>query len=337
MIGRNLSIGDSFTLLINNESYSPFTINLFNLGGGSAVRTSITTQGISASDYQTCDPLPFLQNGIALANYTIQIRQGGTAVSTTALLAGTNLNDLMTAVGTVTNLQGVQGNFFIRQKAHDPTAGFGYDFVVTTPSITSIRFFSPAPPILIVQVPMSNKGNQSFVTGNPFVLIGGTADINFIQQSEIGNSYRIMGIDVISNQSAQLLEDISYGDKQVDGNRWLASFTPTIDPYQNNSVSLHSVGGNAQIGAAMDNFTINPDSTFSYTTLAATVIPIFPPLNNNGILVPTYARLTFNFVRASEATIKEFNQAVASELLMKFAERKNYLESLKYRKGVFLQ
>jgi hypothetical protein len=63
MIGRNLSIGDSFTLLINNESYSPFTLNLFNLGGGSGVRTSITTQGISASDYQTCDPLTFLVNG----------------------------------------------------------------------------------------------------------------------------------------------------------------------------------------------------------------------------------------------------------------------------------
>jgi hypothetical protein len=330
MIGRNLSIGDSFTLLINNESYSPFTINLFNLGGGSGVRTSITTQGISATDYQTCDPLSGIQFGIALVNFTIQFRQGGTVLKSVNITTGQTLQDMVVASGIVTNIQGQQGNFFIRQKANDPTAGFGYDFGVTCPNVTAIRFTGG----FNTQVALFNKGNQSFVTDNPFVLIGGTADINFIQQSEIGNSYRIMGIDVISNQSDQLLEDINYGDKQVDGNRWLASFTPTIDPYQNNSVSLHSVGGNAQIGAAMDNFTINTDSTFSYTTLAATFIPL--PVTGS-LLNPTYARLTFNFVRASEATIKEFNQAVASELLMKFAERKNYLESLKYRKGVFLQ
>jgi hypothetical protein len=337
MIGRNLSINDSFTLLINNESYSPFTINLFNLGGGTSVRTSITTQGISASDYQTCDPLTFLVNGVATSNYTIQIRQGATTLTTVALLAGTNLNNLMAAVGVVTNVQGLQGRFFIRQKANDPTAGLGYDYVVTTPNVTQIRFFVPAPPAINQVITLTNKGNQSFVTDNPFVLISGTTDINFIQQSEIGNSYRIMGVDVISNVTEQLLEDVNYGDKQVDGNRWSASFTPTIDPYQNNSVSLHAIGGNSQVGAPMDNFTINTDTTFSYTTLAATIIPKFPPVNNDGTLVPTFSRLTFNYVRASEATIKEFNQAIANELLMKFAQEKKYLDSLKYRKGVFLQ
>jgi hypothetical protein len=129
-----------------------------------------------------------------------------------------------------------------------------------------------------------------------------------------------MGVDVITNNQDQLLQDINYGSRGVNGNVWGASFTPTIDPYQNNSVSLHAIGSSTPIGEAMDNFTITTDTTFSYT-----------------ILGNTFSRLTFNYVRASEANMNLFNQAVASELLMKFAQEKKYLESLKYRKGVFLQ
>ena len=112
---------------------------------------------------------------------------------------------------------------------------------------------------------------------------------------------------------------MNYGNREADGNIWQSSYTPVIDPYQENAVSLHAIGATA-IGSPMDDFTINTDTTFSYTVLAT-----------------TYSRLTFNYVKASLAFMRDFNQALATELAIKFMEQKKYLDSLKFRTAVFLQ
>lgn len=309
MIGRNLSIGDSFTLKFANATSSPFTFNLFNQGGGGAQQTSITTASYSAENSFF---ITELSNGVLTVPILFEIAQGLTTLVSIPFVIGQTINDIMTAVNPFSNLQGQSGTISIQQTIGDIT-GQLYDIVVTTPSITKVSFsgLSQYTPSYVT---------TSYVTNNPFITIGGAVSITTIQNSETGNSYRIMGVDIISNNPNQLLEDINYGSKTVDGNRWTASFTPTIDPYQQNAISLHSIGSTSQIGAPMDEFTISTDTTFSYTVLGN-----------------TFSRLTFNYVRASEATIKEFNQAIATELLMKFAAEKKYLDSLKYRKGVFLQ
>jgi hypothetical protein len=309
MIGRNLSIGDSFTLRFANATSSPFTFNLFNQGGGAAQQTSITTATYSAENSFFVTELT---NGVLTAPITFELSQGLTTIVSIPFVIGQTINDIMTAVNPLINLQGQSGTITIQQTVGDIT-GQLYDIAITTPSITKVSFsgLSQYTPSYLT---------TSYVTNNPFITIGGVVAITTIQNSETGNSYRIMGVDIISDNPNQLLEDINYGNKTADGNRWTASFTPTIDPYQNNSVSLHAVGSINSIGAAMDEFTISTDTTFSYTVLGN-----------------TFSRLTFNYVRASEAVIKEFNQAVASELVMKFAAQKRYLASLKYRQGVFLQ
>ena len=309
MIGRNLSIGDSFTLKFANATTTPFTFNLFNQGGGGAQQTSITTGSYSAENSFFVTEL---LNGVLTVPILFEISQGLTTIVSIPFVIGQTINDIMVAVNPLINLQGQSGTITIQQTTGDIT-GQLYDIVVTTPSITKVNFsaLSQYTPSYVT---------TSYVTNNPFITIGGVVSITTIQNSETGNSYRIMGVDVISDNPNQLLEDINYGNKTADGNRWTASFTPTIDPYQENAKSLHAIGSASPIGAPMDEFTISTDTTFSYTVLGN-----------------TFSRLTFNYVRASEATIKEFNQAVASELLLKFAQEKRYLESLKYRKGVFLQ
>jgi hypothetical protein len=54
-------------------------------------------------------------------------------------------------------------------------------------------------------------------------------------------------------------------------------------------------------------------------------------------LASSFSRLTFNYVKASLSFMREFDQALATELMLKFATERMYLDSLKYRTGVLLQ
>jgi hypothetical protein len=152
----------------------------------------------------------------------------------------------------------------------------------------------------------------TYVTTNPFITVQGVVPITYIQQSETGNAYKILGIDIISDNPQQLLEEINYGNKTANGNTWSSGFTPTIDPYQENAVSLH--------GIFDEDFVLNTDTTFSYNVLAS-----------------SFSRLTFNYVKASLSFMREFDQALATELMLKFATERMYLDSLKFRTGVLLQ
>jgi hypothetical protein len=320
MIGRNLAIDDSFTLSFTNKTSSPFTVQLFNLGGSSSEQTSFTTSLVSA---QTSGGVGFdlqgiIVNDVVVATLDISLYFADlTFLGPFSFPIGTTVAQINTFFdNNVVNQQGQVGSFVLQQVAGSPTL---YSSVITVPNFAFNLYQTFSAPFVFINQFYVNQ-LLTFVSGNPYIQVGGTADINFIQNSEVGNSYRIMGVDVITNNQDQLLQDINYGSRGVNGNVWGASFTPTIDPYQNNSVSLHAIGSSTPIGEAMDNFTITTDTTFSYT-----------------ILGNTFSRLTFSYVRASEANMNLFNQAVASELLMKFAAEKKYLDSLKYRKGVFLQ
>jgi hypothetical protein len=320
MIGRNLALNNSFTLNFTNKTSSPFTVQLFNLGGSSSEQTSFTTGLVSAINPN--NPLYNLSgsivNSVVVAALEIEFYFADlTFLGPFSFPIGTTIAQINTFfTNNVVNQQGQVGSFAMQQLAGSPNF---YSSLITVPNFSFVNYRTSTPPLVVEQQFYTNQP-LTFVSSNPFIEVGGTADINFIQQSEIGNSYRIMGVDVITNNEDQLLQDINYGSREVDGNVWSASFTPTIDPYQNNSVSLHAIGSSTPIGAAMDNFTITTDTTFSYT-----------------ILGNTFSRLTFSYVRASEAYMNLFNQAVASELVLRFAQEKKYLDSLKYRNMVFLQ
>ena len=319
MIGRNLALNNSFTLNFTNKTSSPFTVQLFNLGGSSSEQTSFTTGEVSSlSPSALLDLQGSIVNSVVAATLDITFYFADlTFLGPFNFPIGTTIAQINTFfTNNVVNQQGQVGSFAMQQVVGIPTA---YSSLITVPNFAFVNYTTSTPPLVVLNQFYTNQ-LLTFVSSNPFIEVGGTADINFIQQSEVGNSYRIMGVDVITNNQDQLLQDINYGSREVDGNVWSASFTPTIDPYQNNSVSLHAIGTSTPIGAPMDNFTITTDTTFSYT-----------------ILGNTFSRLTFNYVRASEAYMNLFNQAVASELVLRFAQEKKYLDSLKYRNMVFLQ
>jgi hypothetical protein len=271
------------------------------------------TQNVGSTYNLSCSDLS--AGGIFSSNTIFRAKDiNGNVLTNVAMLAGQTIADLMLAVNPITDTQGNTGDMFVQANPNS-LAGKDYDFIFTLDSVARFEFLTG------LTVGDTSVSLVSFVLNNPFIFVEGVVPITTIQQSETGNSYRVMGVDIISGNPNQLLEDINYGNKEADGNRWSASFTPIIDPYQANAISLHGIGGGGKAtGAPMDDFTINTDTTFSYTVLAT-----------------TYSRLTFNYVRASLASMKEFDQALTSELVMRFSKESRYLESLKYRKGVFLQ
>lgn len=266
--GVNLAAENSFRLQINNASSSDFTINLFNLGGGANSQTSITTGTYSLENSLFVTELT---NGILIAPITFEIAQGVTTLVSIPFIVGQTINDIMTAVNPIVNLQGQSGILTIQQTAGDLT-GKLYDLVLTTPNITKVSFsgisqYSPT------------YTTTSYVTNNPLVTIDGTTNINFIQNSEIGNSYKIMSMGVYSNKPDQLLESINYFWRDVNGNLYRFGTDPTIDPYQANNASVQMI--------YVDDFQIHTNTQFQYTILK----------NNSVYLTFTYVQFGINDLR----------------------------------------
>jgi hypothetical protein len=88
--------------------------------------------------------------------------------------------------------------------------------------------------------------------------------------------------------------------KDANGDKWLVGENPLIDPYQPSVASIQSVD--------TQGFTIDSETLFSYT------IESF-----------TFARLTFNYVRAQLSLIKEFDQAFIQQLTMESEKMKRIL------------
>ena len=295
--GVNLAAQNSFRLQVNNSSNAPFTLNLFNLGGGSANQTSITTATYSLESGLL---VPELTNGVLTAPILFEISQGVTTIISIPFVIGQTINDIMTAVNPFANLQGQTGTITIQQTAGDLTGNL-YDVVVTTPSITKVSFSG------IGQYTPSYT-TASYVTNNPFVTLHGTTDINFLQNSEVGNSYKIMGIDVYSSNTDQLLQGLNYTIRDVNGNLYSYGTETTIDPYQPSNASLQMV--------YVDEFQIHTNTQFQYTVDKFTSV-----------------YLTFTYVQFGIEDFKEFakvfyQQVRDKKLLDKKLLQKSRVQSL---------
>ncbi len=291
-MGRNLALPNSFFLNFTNNSSSDQTLNLFNQGG--ALQTPITNQQ-NLSTITSLDLGSFIDaNGNVLVSTQFDLLDSlGVVLKTTTLTAGQNISLLNTALSPVTGTNGVTGNFSIArlasplQKVVNVAVGGANanTFKVIGGTTIGVVF---------------SQTTTSFVTANPLISLGGTIPYEEIENSQTGNAYKIMGVDVYSNQSNQLLQEIQFGMKDANGDKWLVGENPLIDPYQPSVASIQSVD--------TQGFTIDSETLFSYT------IESF-----------TFARLTFNYVRAQLSLIKEFDQAFIQQLTMESEKMKRIL------------
>jgi hypothetical protein len=270
---------------MTNNSSSTFTFNLFNLGG--ALQTPITSQETLNTILQF-DLSSYLNgNGDCVSATTFELFDSTfNLLATTNLLAGQNV--LLTAIGLnpVVGTNGLSGTYDISCSS---TFCDYVNIAVGSANAAYIRVFptfvGPAPILEPFQTTTT-----TFVTTNPLVKLGGTIPFNEILNSETGNSYKVDGIDVISTNSDQIFEDMTYGFKDVNGNKVRLSTANYVDIYQPQSTSLQNI--------ATPGFIIDAETLFTYP-----------------ILSYTFARITFNYVRAQLSIIKEFNQALAQEFV----------------------
>lgn len=288
--GVNLAVENSFRINIKNETQLPFTINLFNLGGDSNTQTSITTSQIGYIRNLLVTELSY---GVLTSPITFEIFENLTNLVSLPFAIGQTTADIVAAVNPVINTQSQSGILSIQPTAGDLTGQY-YDIVITTPNITKISFSG------------SSQGSPSYqsmtyVTNNPFVSVSSTTDINFIQNSEVGNSYKILGIDVYSQNTDQLLEGLNYFYRDVNGNYYSFGTDPLIDPYQPSRASLLMI--------YVDDFQIHTNTQFRYT-----------------IQRETSVYLTFTYVPFGVDDFKEFDKVFYQQVRDRFWMDKKLVE-----------
>jgi hypothetical protein len=282
-VGRNLALPNSFFLNFTNNSSSEFTFYLFNQGG--ALQTPITNQQ-NLSTITSLDFGSFIDaNGNVLVSTQFDLQDSlGAVLKTTTLTAGQNISLLNTALSPVTGTNGITGNFSIAtlasplQKYVNVAVGGAnaYTFKVIGGTTQGTTF---------------SQTTTSFVTANPLISVGGTTPYNTILNSETGNAYKVMGMDIYTNKPNQLLQGVNYGMKDVNGDRVITGSDPVIDPYQPSMASIQSVD--------TQGFTIDSETLFYYSVDAY-----------------TFVRLSFNYVRAQLSIMKDFDQAFVQQLTM---------------------
>jgi len=295
-VGRNLALPDSFFLQFTNNSSSEQTFNLFNLGG--SVQTPITNQQ-NLSTINNYDISAFIDgNGKLNVNTTFEVLDSSlTLLSTTSILGGLNISLVASGLNPIVGTNGQTGTFQLaKQNAPNQTS---INVSVGSANAGNFRIFQTQAPFA-TKITTFQQTTATFVTANPLVSLGGTIPYQEIENSETGNAYKIMGMDVFSNMSNQLLQEIQYGTRDANGNKYLIGSIPTIDPYQPSRASIQSVDSQG--------FTIDSETLFSYT------IESF-----------TFARLTFNYVRAQVSVMKEFDQAFVQQLTMESDKLKRIL------------
>ena len=295
-MGRNLALPDSFFLQFTNNSSSEQTFNLFNLGG--LLQTPITNQQ-NLSAINNLDLSLFINdNGRFFTDTTIEILDDSfVLLSTISLNKTQNISDVALGVNPITGTNGQTGLFQLTQLlAPNKTS---VNIAIGNANAGNFRIFQTESPFDTLLTTFQ-QNITSFVTANPLITLGGTIPYQEIENSETGNAYKIMGMDVYSNKSNQLLQEIQYGMKDVNGNRYLIGSTPTIDPYQPSRASIQSVDSQG--------FTIDSETLFSYNVESF-----------------TFVRLTFNYVRAQVSVMKEFDQAFVQQLTMESDKLKRIL------------
>ena len=284
-MGRNLALPNSFFLNFTNNSSSEFTFYLFNQGGANQTQIS-TNQTLNTR--KDIDLTIFIDSsGNVLATTTFELRASsafGVLLKTATLSAGQNISLLNAALSPVVGTNGQTGYFSIEQQA-SPLQTF-VDVVVGN---ANADYFNVLATIgLYAQLVQTTA---SFVTTNPLILVGGTTAYNEILNSETGNAYKIMGMDIYSNSPNQLLQGVNFGMKDANGDRNITGSDPIIDPYQPSIASIQSLD--------TQGFTIDSETLFYYSVDAY-----------------TFVRLSFNYVRAQLSIMKDFDQAFVQQLTM---------------------
>jgi hypothetical protein len=286
-VGRNLALPNSFFLNFTNNSSSEFTFYLFNQGG--ALQTPITSQQ-NLSTITNLNLSSFIDtSGNLLANTTFEVFDSSLVLlSTTSLLSGQNISLASTGLNPITGTNGKTGLFQLAQ-LESPNQKL-VNISVGSANAGNFRIFQTSAPFATLLTTFSQK-TTSFVTANPLISIEGTIPYNEILNSETGNAYKVIAMDIYSNQSNQLLQDLNYGMKDVNGDKWIVGSSPTIDPYQPSIASIQSVD--------TQGFTIDSETLFYYAINAY-----------------TFVRITFNYVRAQLSVMKSFDQAFVQQLTM---------------------
>jgi hypothetical protein len=227
-------------------------------------------------------------NGNLLADTTFEILDSSfVLLATTSLLTGQNISLVASGLNPITGTNGLSGNFQISQlQVPNQTS---VNVSVGSANAGLFRIFQTSAPFA-TQITSFQQNITTFVTANPLVTLGGTIPYQEIENSETGNAYKILAMDVISNKANQLLQNIQYGRRFANGNRHLLNINPIIDPYQN-TASIQSIDSQG--------FTIDSNALFLYAI--------------EGF---TFARLTFNYVRAQVSIMEEFDQAFVQQLTM---------------------
>jgi hypothetical protein len=302
-VGRNLALPNSFFLQFTNNSSSRQSFNLFGIGG--ANQTPITNQQ-NLSSINSYDVSAFIDDsGTLLADTTFEVFDASFALlSATSLLTGQNISLVASGLNPITGTNGLRGDFQLTQ-LQAPNQKL-INASVGSANAVSFRLFQTSAPFA-TQITTFQQNIATFVTANPLVTLGGTIPYQEIENSETGNAYKIMAMDVISNRPSQLLQNIQYGKRFADGNRYLLNVNPIIDPYQN-TASIQNIES--------EGFTIDSNALFLYAI--------------EGF---TFARLSFNYIRARLSIMENFDQAFVQQLTMeseKLRETLNLEERLNY-------
>ena len=228
-------------------------------------------------------------SGNLLANTTFEVFDSSlTLLATTSLLTGQNISLAATGMNPITGTNGQSGLFQLAQLA-SPNQKF-VNISVGSANAGNFRIFQTSAPFATSLTAFSQT-TTSFVTANPLISVGGTTPYNEILNSETGNAYKIMGMDIYTNQPNQLLQGVNYGMKDVNGDRVITGSDPVIDPYQPSIASIQSVD--------TQGFTIDSETLFYYSVDAY-----------------TFVRVSFNYVRAQLSLMKDFDQAFVQQLTM---------------------
>jgi len=290
--GVNLAVDNSFRLQVTNSSTSPFTLSLFNLGGSSATETNIVTTFLTNPVLYT--GVINLTNSVFTAPTTVALRDDlNNVISSINMLAGQTLDDYYALANPITSSNGQVGTIFLEQLTAN-----NYNVYLTGISNGGKFVITPNGSINIGVASI-----QTFVQSNPLVKLRGpkNVNINFIQNSEIGNSYKISGMDAYSPNAAQVLEPLSYFYRDANGNVKGAVFPPTIDPYQPNRASLQMI--------YVGDFQITTNTQFQYN---------INPLTN--------VYLTYNYVNFGVADFREFNQIFYQQVTDKYLMDKKLIK-----------
>ena len=281
-MGRNLALPNSFSLDMTNNSSSTFTFNLFNLGG--ALQTPITTQQL-LNTIQNLSVGAFVNpSGTCIQSTTVQVFNSSfLLLASTTLAIGQSLLSCASGLNPVVGSNGLSGIF---QIAFTDITNKFVNVSVGSANASYLRIFATPGPATVL-APFQTT-TSTFATNNPLVTLGGTIPFNEILNSETGNAYKIDAIDIVTNNSEQIFEDISYGFKDVNGNKVTLSTANLVDVYQPQSTSLQSID--------TQGFIIDSETLFTYSILSF-----------------TFARITFNYVRAQLSVMKQFDQAIAQE------------------------